>query len=147
MIRIFPTFVGGPGAVGLLLLRLVSGAALMLHGWGKVQHAYEWMNAFPNPAPPVMQAVAAYCEFGGGLGLLLGLLTPLAALGVAGTMTGALVLFHLPQGHPFVAVGQPSYESALLYLAVALMFLLAGPGKLSVDALLFGGKALPRGQP
>jgi hypothetical protein len=31
--RLFPAFLGGPGAVGLLVLRLVAGTAMMLHGW------------------------------------------------------------------------------------------------------------------
>lgn len=30
--RLFPVFLGGPGAVGLLVLRLVAGTAMMLHG-------------------------------------------------------------------------------------------------------------------
>ncbi|MBV8309662.1 MAG: hypothetical protein JO344_04595 [Planctomycetaceae bacterium] len=34
--------------------------------------------------------------------------------------------------------GGPSYEPALGYLAIAVTLLLVGPGKLSLDALLFG---------
>ena len=137
--RLFPAFLGGPGAVGLLVLRLVAGTAMMLHAWPKVQHATSWMG--PNaPVPGVLQALAALAEFGGGLCWVLGLLTPLASFLILCTMGVAAGMVHIPAGHPFVASppGGPSYEPALEYLAIAVALLLVGPGKLSVDALLFG---------
>ena len=48
---------------------------------------------------------------------------------------------HVMSHHPFVADPAkpgPSYESSLGYLAIALVLMLVGPGRLSVDALLFG---------
>jgi putative oxidoreductase len=134
MFRWYPAFVRGPGAVGLLLLRLAMGAAFVLHGWPKIQHAFNWMPP-EAPVPGALQALAAVAEFGGGAALILGLLTPLAALGLACTMATAVGMVHLH--HPFVAApGQPSSEPAVVYLAAALMFLLVGPGALSLDALL-----------
>jgi putative oxidoreductase len=133
--------VSGPGSVGLLLLRVVMGAAFMFHGWPKVQHPLVWMDAHgASGMPPILQAAAAVSEFGGGLALILGLLTPLAALGLACTMAVALGMVHLRMGHAFVAApGQPSYELAAVYLAAAILFGLVGPGKFSLDAFLFGG--------
>ncbi len=92
------------------------------------------------PVPGVFQALAALAEFGGGLCWVLGLLTPVASLLILGEMAVALGMVHLPQGHPFVASppGGPSYEPALGYLAIAVALLLVGPGKLSLDAWLFG---------
>jgi putative oxidoreductase len=139
---LYPPWVGGRGALGLLVLRVVLGAAFMLHGWPKIQNATTWMP--PNvvlprlhePVPGPLQAAAAVSEFVGGALLILGLLTPLAALGLLGTMAGALAMFHIPRGDPFVGgPGQSSAEAAAVYLAAALMFLLVGPGTLSVDAL------------
>jgi putative oxidoreductase len=138
MLRLFPAFVGGPGAVGLLVLRVVAGTAMMHHGWPKVQHAFSWMGP-DAPVPGILQALAALAEFGGGLCWVLGLLTPLASFLVACTMGTALGMVHLPQGHPFVASapGGPSFEPALGYLAIAVALVLVGPGRLSLDALVF----------
>lgn len=89
-----------------------------------------------------LSALAAVAEFFGGLGLILGLLTPVAALGVACVMVVAIGMAHLPSGHPFInAPGQPSYESAAAYLAVALLLIVTGPGALSLDWLLFGRRS------
>ncbi len=141
MNRLFPTFIGGSGAVGLLVLRLVAGTALVLHGWPKIQHATSWMPP-DAPVPGVLQALAALAEFGGGLCWVLGLLTPLASFLIFCTMATALGMVHIPQGHPFVATqpGGPSLEPALGYLAIAVLLLLAGPGWLSLDGWLFGGR-------
>src|SRR3954454_5567131 len=145
--RLFPAFLGGPGAVGLLVLRVVAGTAMMLHGWPKIQHATSWMGP-TAPVPGVFQALAALAEFGGGLCWVLGLLTPLASFLILGTMTVALGMVHLPQGHPFVASrpGGPSFEPALGYLAIAVALLLIGPGRLSLDARLFGRGRMGAGE-
>jgi putative oxidoreductase len=134
---LFPPVVEGRGAVGLLLLRLVAGAAFLVHGSGKIQSPFAWMPP-DAPVPGIFQALAAVAEFfGGGLGWIAGLLTPIASLGVLATMTVA-VLFHARQGHPFVgAAGGPSFELALLYWVIALLFILLGPGRFSLDAQLF----------
>lgn len=129
-------------SLGLLAFRMVMGAAFILHGLGKVPHAFNWMGA--APVPGILQAMAAYSEFGGGIGLLLGLLTPLSALGLIGTMLGALLLAHLPANHPFVSPdGGQSYELPLTYLVGALLILLNSPGKFSVDYFLVKQSSKP----
>lgn len=138
---LYPGGVGVAGSFGLLLLRLAMGAAFMFHGWPKIQNAFHWMDAHGSSGMPgYLQAAAAVSEFGGGAALILGLLTPLAALGIACTMATAIGMVHLRMGHAFVAAapGQPSYELAAVYLAAAIMFGLVGPGKLSLDACMFG---------
>lgn len=140
MRRFFPTFISGWGAATLLVVRVVMGVAFILHGWPKIQNPMGWMNAMGGEGvPSFLQALAALAEFGGGIALLLGLLTPLAALGIVCQMLGALFMVHFPMGHPFVAAtGGPSYELPLVYLALAILLLVLGPGRWSFDALLFG---------
>jgi putative oxidoreductase len=142
MRRLYPNFVRGGGAVGLLLVRLVVGAAFVQHGWSKIHDPLHWLEnmGMPSPPPPALQALAAVSEFGGGIALILGLLTPLAALGIACTMIGALAMVHLPRGDPFVNPMGHSFELPAAYLALMIMFLLVGPGVLSADACLFGRK-------
>jgi putative oxidoreductase len=138
---LYPSFVSGRGAFGLLVLRLVTGAAFILHGWPKIQDALHWMDRpnAPAPVPDWLQALAAYSEFGGGIALIVGFLTVLAALGIGCTMVAALAMVHIPHGDPFVASGpgQSSFELAAVYLAIMIMLILVGPGVLSLDALLF----------
>src|SRR5687767_3555751 len=135
MSRIFrPLPVSGRVSTGLLILRVVAGLAFMFHGWGKIQNPTGWMGPNAN-IPGALQALAAISEFGGGLFWILGLLTPLASLGLACTM-GVAVWMHATVMHdPFVAKGpgKGSYELAAIYLCVALLLLLAGPGRFSLD--------------
>jgi putative oxidoreductase len=126
--------------VGVLLVRLVVGLAFMTHGWGKMQNPFGWMGE-SGFAPPIFQALAALSEFGGGLAWILGLLTPLAALGITSTMLVALTTHVVVRGDPFVGKGGPSYELAAVYLSIALLLLGGGPGRFSLDRVLFRPRA------
>ena len=59
---------------------------------------------------------------------------------VAATMVVALKIAHLPAGHPWVGKGA-SYEDVAFYLVAAVAIILTGPGKISLDNLLFGKKS------
>lgn len=137
----YPAFATGRLGAGLLALRLVVGIAFILHGWPKVQNLTTWMG----DAPVFLQVFAALAEFGGGIALVLGLLTPLACLALMATMLGAMFMVHIPAGDPFVAGGpdQGSYELALVYFVCALLILLAGPGAYSADAFIFNKPQTP----
>jgi putative oxidoreductase len=142
---VFGNFPGGRLGIGLLALRLVGGVGFLFHGWGKIQQPFGWMGP-DAPVPGFLQLLAAVSEFGGGLAWILGALTPLFSFGILCTMTVATYTQAVLLGNPFVGKGA-SYELALLYLCIALLFLLAGPGKFSVDALLFGNHAQHKSPP
>ncbi len=141
MAKLFvPRALPASASLGIFLLRVTAGVALFLYGLPKLQNLTTWGQGmgFPDALLPV--AAIAEC-IGGGL-LAVGFLSPVAALGCAGVMGGA-VWFHVTNGHPFVPSGadSKSWSLAAIYLAVAVTVLLTGPGRISVDAVAFKGKA------
>lgn len=119
--------------LGLLILRVITGLALAwAHGMGKVPPSERFIGRVADmglPAPEVFAWLAATAEFGGGILLALGLLTRPAALLICGNMVIVALIAHA--GDPF-----GDREKAVLFGAIALMYLLAGAGRFSVDALL-----------
>lgn len=136
---IYPSFHDARTSLGLLALRCVAGAAFIFHGWPKIQDPFGWMGPTP-PVPDYLVAAAAVAEFGGGIAWILGAVTPLFSLLLAGTMSYAAYMHIIIREDPFIQppTGGGFYELALVYLAVAVLLFLAGPGKLSVDYCLFG---------
>jgi putative oxidoreductase len=117
-------------ALGLLILRVVAGLSLSLaHGMGKLPVSdkfIEGVGGMGFPVPVVFAWAAALSESVGGILLALGWFTRPAAAMIVATMTTAVVLRHA--GDPF-----GNREPAILFGAIALMFLLVGAGKYSVD--------------
>jgi putative oxidoreductase len=127
------------GDAALALIRVVAGFAFMMHGWSKIQNPFGWMGP-DGFAPGIFQALAAISEFVGGLAWILGLLTPLASLGIISTLAVAFWYHAFMRGDPFVSMsgGGPSFELAALYFSVALLLFAMGPGRLSLDRRIFG---------
>jgi putative oxidoreductase len=128
--------------LGLLILRLVIGLTLAAHGTQKLFGWFGgpgmtgWTQAVARlrirPAQP-WAWVAALSEFGGGLLLAAGLLSPLGNLAIAGAMLVAIATVHLPRGF-FVTKGGYEFNVALIGAVAALA--LTGPGAYSLDAVL-----------
>ena len=127
-------------SVSLLIMRVIIGAAFMFHGWSKIQNPAGWLpEGGPMPISPFFQTLAAISEFCGGAAMILGFLNPLANFGIGVTMLTALYLHMIVRKDTFVSMtGGPSYELALVFLGFAVMLLLTGPGKFSLDRILFG---------
>ncbi len=121
---------------GLLVIRVVAGLAFMLHGQGKIANPFQWMGP-DAPVPGIFQFLAALAEFGGGLAWILGLLFPLASLGILFTMFVATYVHMVQLGDPFVSTGGGAYELALVYFSLALLFLTNGPGRYALDRFIF----------
>ena len=123
-----------------LVARLVLGAILLTHGWGKViprGSLYNFANTVSHLGLPYwLGYVTAFTEFFGGIALILGLLTPIAALGVAIEMAVAILKVHLKHG----LIGPQGYEFPLSVLALALFLLADGPGYLALDGAFFRGR-------
>lgn len=134
-----PKAVPNSVSVAILIIRLVMGLAFMLHGWGKIQSPFSWMPP-GAPVPGFLQFLAAISEFGGGLALILGLLTRLGMLGLTITMLVAVSMHAFFFHDPFVNMsGQPNaFELPATYFTLALFFLINGPGKYSLDKMIFG---------
>jgi putative oxidoreductase len=111
-------------------LRIVLGVAFMVHGAPKLfsaaQHAkFEgFLGQLGVPLPQLMSWVVGVVEFFGGLALILGAFTWIAAALLAIDMIFAILLVHLRQG---------GVELPLSYLAGVVALFIGGPGPLSVD--------------
>jgi putative oxidoreductase len=127
---------------GLLLLRIVVGFMLAGHGAQKVFGWFGgtgmtgWVGAMKRmrirPAVP-WAWVSALAELLGGLGVTLGLLSPLGSFAIAGSMLVAIALVHWPKGF---WVSKGGYEFNLLIIATVAALAVIGPGAYSADHLL-----------
>lgn len=123
--------------IGFTILRLAAGLMMAFgHGINKVPPSegfIEGVGELGFPLPALFAWMAGISEFFGGILLALGLLTRPAAFLIAGTMTVAAFMQHWDD--PLFGSG-PSKEMALLYLIIALAFMLVGSGRLSIDQTL-----------
>ena len=121
-----------PVDIAALLLRVVLGITMLAHGWnhafggGKIAGTTRWFASIGMRPAWVHAYVATVTEIGAGVLLLLGLLTPLAAAGVLGTMLVALVTAHIKNGFFIFRPGQ-GYEYVLMICVVAVALAGTGP--------------------
>jgi putative oxidoreductase len=120
--------------IGLLVLRLGAGGLLFVSGsgklfgwfhgagWARTAGGFEKMGYHPGK---LYGTLAGLCEFTGGTLLILGLLTPLAAAIVIGTMINAV---HVTWPHGLIAS-----SSGILLIVAAAALGFAGPGRISLD--------------
>lgn len=124
-----------------LILRLAIGGTILAHGWnhayggGRLPGTARWFESIGIRPGRVHALLATLTEIGAGLFLLLGLLTPLAAGAVIGTMLVALVANHLRNGFFIFRPGE-GYEYVLFLAASALALGALGGGRMSLDHLL-----------
>lgn len=124
--------------IAVLVARVLLGTVLVAHGLQKlltngVDATGAAFGSMGVPLPSVSAFYAIAAELGGGLLLLVGLLTTLAAGLVALDMLGLLVIVHVRNG---VFVDQGGWELVGLIGVVALLMAVVGGGRYSLDGLL-----------
>jgi putative oxidoreductase len=121
--RLFSTFASGWPGLGLLLLRLLTGATLVHFGIANLREA-----------PPLPAVVLQITGVAAGILLLAGLFTP-----VAGTLSAIItvwIAFSRYSSHS----GDPWFPIVQAVLGAALA--MVGPGAWSIDARLFGRRRI-----
>jgi len=134
-------------SLSLFILRVVLGIIFFAHGAQKVLGWYGghglkgtvgFMASMGLPVP--IAYMVCFFEFLGGIGLIVGFLTRLAALAIAVVMVGAIATVHWKNGFFMNWELKPGkghgIEANLAFLAMALAILLDGAGLLSIDALI-----------
>ncbi|MBN6191728.1 DoxX family protein [Microbacterium sp. NPDC059771] len=130
-------------SLGLLILRVVTGAIFTAHGAQKI---FEYtipgtIGSFAGMGVPfaeIAAPVVAFVELIGGILLMLGLFTRPVGVVLAIDMLVALVLVHLPAG---LWVGEGGYEFVAVLGAAALALALTGAGRFSIDGAVLRGRA------
>jgi putative oxidoreductase len=137
------------GSIGLLLVRLATGLMLVPHGYAKISGDVVLLAAGLAskgfPAPTLLAWCATLAELLGGLFVALGLLTRPAAAVVAFNMVVAWASMHLGDIAKIGGPGGSAFEYPFLLSMTALAIAIAGPGRYSLDAVLFGPKTAPGG--
>jgi putative oxidoreductase len=125
-----------PVVVALLLIRVVVGVTMMLHGYnhwrggGKIAGTARWFSGLGLRYGVLQAWMSVVTELGAGFLLVLGLLTPLACAAVISVMLVAGLLAHRKNGF---FVFKDGFEYVLVLAVACLLLGLAGPGRFSVD--------------
>lgn len=145
----FPKLLATSNDLTLTVVRLVLGVTFFMHGaqkmlgWFGGYGFHGTMGFFTQqmgiPAPLAFLAICA--EFFGGLGLIVGLLARIAALGIITNMLVAIAKVHAGNGFFMNWSGQQKgegFEYHLLAIALAIVVLVKGSGAISIDRALAG---------
>ena len=140
--RVRATLSTGAG-VAPEVARVVLGYVMAAHGWEKVDGGADlraglgaFLDSKSVPLPDLVAWVVPYLELGGGVLLILGLATRWSAAVIAGYLVLAALVVTRTNGLIAPQGGGVGYERDLVYIASALVLVVQGPGRPSVDHLL-----------
>ena len=132
-----------PDSWSLMIVRLALGIVFLPHGLQKTLGLFGGggfsgtMGFFTGQGmPAALVFLVILAESAGSLGLILGFLTRIAALGIGCVMVGAIFMVHLPNGFFMNWDGKQAgegFEYHLLAIGMALALLLGGGGRASID--------------
>jgi len=136
------------GDVVFFILRVMLGIVFLPHGAQKVLGWFGGggfsgtMGMFESMGVPTLFAfLAIMAEFLGSLGLILGLLTRIAAFGITCVMLVAVMMVHLPNGIFMNWSGKQAgegFEYHILVLAITIALMMRGGGRWSLDRKIAG---------
>ncbi len=133
--------------IATAIVRLVLGVVFFAHG---AQKLLGWFGGYGFTGtmgfltgvmhiPVIFAFLAIVAEFFGGLGLIFGFMTRVAAVGVLSNMIVAIAMVHSQFGFFMNWTGAQKgegYEYHLLALAVTVLLIIRGAGAVSLDRLL-----------
>jgi putative oxidoreductase len=125
--------------LGLLVLRLALGAVMIAHGYQKIFGGMpQFMQMLQHMGIPAwMGYLTVAAEFGGGILLVAGFLTRLAALAIFIDMVVAIIKVHLHNGLFSKSGG---FEFPMVCAAIAFSLIWSGAGPIAID-WLWGSKS------
>lgn len=130
---------------GILLLRVVLGLTMAAHGYNKffgkggLAGTAGWFDSMGMKPGMFHARIAATAEMSAGLGLAVGLLTPIPAAGFVAVMFVAAWTVHRPNGFFIVKEG---WEYNLILAVAAVAIATVGVGRISLDYALFRSTGL-----
>ena len=126
---------------GLLPIRIIAGLTFIAHGLPKffdVSGGYGFFESVN--LPPELFLPIALLEVGGGLAILLGIITRIASALLIIEMLGAIFMVKLSKG--FIG----GYEFELLLISICVSLVILGPGKISIENYILKREIFPRGK-
>jgi len=123
----------------LLVLRLWAGAVMIAHGINhgrSLEGTASWFSSKGFRAPRLNAVLSWVSEVAIGVALIVGLLTSIAAAGLAATMFVAFWSIHRFAGFFVFRRPDEGYEYVVTLTVIALALAVAGPGLISIDATL-----------
>lgn len=115
----------------MLVLRIAAGIIFIVHGWQKVSSPDAFVGFFGSLGfPAFFVHLVGYVELIGGIMLVLGLWTGIAATALAVII--AVALFYVKGGDVFGAFNVPKFEIDLALLAITVALALKGSGKYAI---------------
>jgi putative oxidoreductase len=128
-------------AYGPLPIRILAGITFIAHGLPKFENIAETQGFFGSIGLPLELALPiGLLEVIGGIVLIVGVLTRIAAALLVIDMIGAIILVKLPDG--FVG----GYELESLLIAILVSLFLTGPGRISIEWEVLKREIFPKGK-
>ncbi|HVI49116.1 MAG TPA: DoxX family protein [Chitinophaga sp.] len=129
-------YTNGAVSFSMLVLRLVFGGLILLHGWPKLINFAAKMNSFPDPlgvGHKISLGMTVFAEVFCAIFIMIGLMTRLATVPLIICMCVILFMVHAKDT---AALNFDKIELPVMYLTGFIVLLFTGPGKVSIDGVL-----------